>query len=439
MQTPAIYEPVAAANALPSPVGSSAAASGLAGYEGNRHGAGVFFSLEPRGLGTGDVESILSYTRRLAEAHVLGVTWMVRKLVLEPLRRERGQRCLLFDPTKATESLSGYGRTPESYADRLSVLTLRPDLRRCTLIGAEGVALETHWRRERSWCPPCLDEDEPYDRLAWGLSTFRVCVTHAAELRSNCSGCGKSHRPLAVGAACGYCPHCGRRLGERTGATVMVDALSRGTYEFVAEHAAGLTIGPGVVTAALRAATQGWGARSQLARRVGVGSSSITRYVRGYGRPRLDVLLRIVAAGGSGLAAFADHVPVALVSAPKSAMSEEFARRVEADLKQALAAEDHELVSLRTIARRHGVSSGLFSRRFKDLTDELVTRRRAYAARRHIATEAAREQRVRDTVRLLRTKHTHITRRMVEGALTHQGLLRSPQLRAVAKEEMERV
>jgi hypothetical protein len=139
------------------------------------------------------------------------------------------------------------------------------------------------------------------------------------------------------------------------------------------------------------------------------------------------------------LDAFFAHPSVALEGAPKKLMSEELASRVEAHLRHALASADGELVSLRSLARRYGISSAVFSRRFRDLSDALVRRGRTYLARQRATSEAAAELLVRRTVGRLRSEHTRVSRRMVERALPHEGLLRSPRLRAVAKEEMERI
>jgi len=57
------------------------------------------FSLASHGIGTTQAESLTSFIRRLAAAHVVSPSTLLRELVLKPQRSARGRGNLIFEPS----------------------------------------------------------------------------------------------------------------------------------------------------------------------------------------------------------------------------------------------------------------------------------------------------------------------------------------------------
>lgn len=167
------------------------------------------FSLPPCGLGTWEVESLTSYARRLAAAHVVSPNTLLREAVLKPHRAYRGQRHLVFEPSRIGESLNGTGVGATLVIRYLQVLTGIRSLASMTVVSlAPAIEFRSSFRTFRAWCPSCLVSGEPYDRLAWALLMWRACPTHQLKLQDECVRCRRRHRPLAPMAHPALCPHC---------------------------------------------------------------------------------------------------------------------------------------------------------------------------------------------------------------------------------------
>lgn len=174
------------------------------------------YSLEPIGIGTLDVESLESYTARLAWLH--GVTpglLMTREIAsvvaLGP-RQKTGGQLSLFDP----QTITGTGASAERWINALELLTLRSDLSYLTLRPWRDVLPSAGLnRRSKVWCPHCFEEDvEPYDRLLWRIAVVAACPKHRVLLTEACPHCSSKLPLRGYTAVPGFCVRCSRSLAQ---------------------------------------------------------------------------------------------------------------------------------------------------------------------------------------------------------------------------------
>lgn len=133
-------------------------------------------------------ESLWSYLHRLADAHAVRLLDLVKEVVLPQVpdrgtERQRGG----FDLRMLLLPVLG-----PVIAKAVEALTFQPNLVRHTLgpiASLNGLAIAA--KEHRSWCPECLAQDAvPYERLAWAVKGFDVCVEHKTRLVDRCPVCG---------------------------------------------------------------------------------------------------------------------------------------------------------------------------------------------------------------------------------------------------------
>jgi hypothetical protein len=185
----------------------------------------ALYSLQPLGFRTGLHESVTSYIMRLADAHSVSVSSLVRGMIA-PLMpdstiKSRGRVPDLFRQTGT--SFNAHGQVGNHCLEALILLTHRPEIRELntrfleTYVSGRGIL-----RNQQAWCPGCLSdwmdrEHTLYLPLAWNLSTFKVCPLHNANLIERCPTCAKAHPALNRDQRPGFCPTCKTFLGSKPG------------------------------------------------------------------------------------------------------------------------------------------------------------------------------------------------------------------------------
>lgn len=182
-------------------------------------------SLEPFGLGTLDVESLLSYFCRLANSHACSTNDLAQAVVnhIAPARWttksgiEEGKSRFQWHQ----RSISGVSDAALSWSSALSSLTGIPRLDRLTLLPLRSVlAPKRLMTKQARWCPQCFQDDyenqkTPYFRLAWDIGSINVCAKHESPLIASCPHCKRSNvRHAASYVVPGWCSSCGHFLGE---------------------------------------------------------------------------------------------------------------------------------------------------------------------------------------------------------------------------------
>lgn len=183
--------------------------------------------LAPLGLRSGYVESLSSYTARLAHAHDITVAslfgWEIAPQIDRSFLRNtelRSNRSALLAVAfrSIAHAINGPGRTAEDFSRAMEMLTLRHDLKHLTLIRWRNViSTGGLLRTMRAWCPKCFSETSrhqlTYEPLIWSLREVKVCALHNQWLSTECWRCKRTQPILASRTLPGYCSVCGGWLG----------------------------------------------------------------------------------------------------------------------------------------------------------------------------------------------------------------------------------
>lgn len=187
--------------------------------------------LEPVGIGSGMVESLASYSSRLAEiqnvthaslfGHEISPLIERRHLRNSESRLDRGAILAASFRTLAP-AVNGTGITARDYISALETLTKRNDLSCLTMIMWANVIPHRNLLKPfKEWCPHCyeefrLDKTPVYDPLIWSISVTSFCIVHQSRLHSRCLKCDRQVPQLDSHSKPGFCSKCGSWLGRLT-------------------------------------------------------------------------------------------------------------------------------------------------------------------------------------------------------------------------------
>lgn len=273
-----------------------------------RTAVSTLYGLEPKGLGTGQVQSAYDYLCSLAFAHRTTLT-MVMKVTLSAADKSARQLCAREHDGMACH---GTAALASSIVFGMQKVCGRGDVCCTTLTPLkEFIAGEALLHQERRFCPACFAATAPgripHGRLLWRVKAVEVCPIHGTRLIT--AECGapaqqqlpREQRPVLEGV----CPRCGS-VGRRCCAI----AASEGTKEqwWVAKQVEGLVarqteIAAFGLAAFKRAFNEKYrkvpGELRALANRCEVNSALLYRFVnQPAARISLGNLLRIAATDG---------------------------------------------------------------------------------------------------------------------------------------------
>lgn len=189
------------------------------------------FHLEPIGIGTLLVESLMGYVTRLADYHCVTPRQLVFKEIA-PLIRKKGYPSIGFSKkidrlfTSSSPLIKGNevkGLMAETFLKVLGELTLRGDLWQLSLLRQSSTFFTGgQLRNHQAWCPTCLEEWRLakriiYTPLIWLLKDLWLCPQHKTqELIYCCPYCQQSFPPLSATLRPGFCPKCREWLGSNS-------------------------------------------------------------------------------------------------------------------------------------------------------------------------------------------------------------------------------
>lgn len=203
----------------------------------------ILYSIPLIGVGTGNVEGLTSYICRLAEAHCVSPTNLLRYQIEPAACKGR---------PKAAKSVnlqshpSGDNRVAVRYVQALEYLTMQPNLSELTLsswlMGKRGTGnifsslfvdrIVSMVKGNREWCPECLQElqdgnDEIYEPLLWSLTIVSVCPRHDRLLDRRCPSCHQIQPIIAAKTRVGRCSHCHAWLGGKSSDRLLLPLQER--------------------------------------------------------------------------------------------------------------------------------------------------------------------------------------------------------------------
>lgn len=265
-------------------------------------------ALEPVGLGSPQVEGLLSYFCRLAVSHSVSVAALCRQVA----------KTVGWEFSEKHEwhagNIGGIGDAASNWSAALSALTSVERLDRLTLLPWRDVIAQTSLAATHArWCPACFVEDRdngktPYFRLAWDVGAVNVCARHKTELAHICPDCGRPDaRNKSAYVVPGWCAHCGAFLGDgEPPAPASPQELWKATQVGAMLKAqASLETPPGrqtmldAINALVTRLDNGKGA--VFARRVGLSKTTVHYWLKEGGAPTLQAHLRIASQTGLAL------------------------------------------------------------------------------------------------------------------------------------------
>lgn len=176
------------------------------------------YSLEPVGLGSAHVESLTSFVARLAAAHHVHVTDLIRRpLDNDGFLLPRGR-----DPSKLG-GMNGMNELAAHSVERLEAATGRSHLALLTCLPLADAFISCRLLKStQQWCPYCLQDwyehgATIYEPLSWSLNATTVCLRHGHRLEHVCPTCHHEFRVLLQKSSPGFCGRCSAWLGRAMG------------------------------------------------------------------------------------------------------------------------------------------------------------------------------------------------------------------------------
>jgi len=187
------------------------------------------YGLKPIGIGTSEVESLTGYINRLADAHLITATRLLKHELLPRVREEKSLdegQIAIGEVWLRRETINNLGRringlslTTERWIKALESLTGQSKLRFLTLLDWKA-ALFNHKLLSAfpRWCPACFEDwrsaGQPiYELLIWRLYPVTICLKHQRRLQSQCRRCLREAMTFSARSRPGYCSTCGRWMG----------------------------------------------------------------------------------------------------------------------------------------------------------------------------------------------------------------------------------
>ncbi|TCJ13922.1 TetR family transcriptional regulator [Parasulfuritortus cantonensis] len=262
---------------------------------------------EAIGVGTPEVESLLSYFCRLAVSHAVSTADLAR-LVVKHIDHDIRQ-----DFEWQQRNLSGISESARNWAawlaaatgvERLDLLTLT---NWSSFLPAKGLS-----PRRSHWCPHCLAEDrkagnQPYFRLSWEIGPVEACHRHKVQLVDTCPHCGRRHVRHDAGIVLpGWCTQCGGFLGDADAPSATPGQLwvARQVGQWIASQTPAADFADSVsVTETLNTLILGLdgGQPSRFAKRIGLAKSTVHGWLRDGNLPTIQAYLAMAAHSGLSL------------------------------------------------------------------------------------------------------------------------------------------
>ncbi|MFT5470699.1 MAG: hypothetical protein ACI8UO_005830 [Verrucomicrobiales bacterium] len=416
------------------------------------------YSLQPLGSTTGLLESVTSYIMRLADAHCVSVSALVREIIgpLIPYSsvRSRGRNPDLF--RKMGASFNGHGQVGKHCLEVLIMLTHRPEIRELNTqflepyVSGRGIL-----RNQQAWCPECLHdwmshEHTLYLPLAWNLSTFKVCPIHNANLVQCCPICEEEHTALNRDQRPGFCPTCKTFLGSKSSSPKNSPTLnwdlqaSRMTLAF-------LKAGRGRLRSLPRnrfgenmefILKQSFsGNLTPMAKLLHITRSSLKQWILGKQVPTMNYLLWVSYRSGQN--------PLDLLTLSNASMPPfcvhtfgnngdlDFVRhqcrpsqrsKVESALKELIESPESPPPSLKQLAKRLGTHISSISRQHPQAAQIIKERYQAHQEESRLRRERQEREAVESAVRKLHADGAYPSIRKVRDLLPNWRMLRNPTL-----------
>ena len=178
------------------------------------------YSLDPIGIGTPFVEGLSSYLARLAAAHMVSVSALLRRVIINYLPGSGHNLKNTIGSQGIVAKMNGMGVEASTFVDVLEKLTGRHDLRNLTMLPFSWLVSDYRlFSGVSAWCPYCLESQRAanktvYYPLLWNLEVLEKCPVHRCRLLKACPYCEAVSSPITFRTVVGHCSKCNAWLGS---------------------------------------------------------------------------------------------------------------------------------------------------------------------------------------------------------------------------------
>lgn len=372
----------------------------------------VLYGLQPRGAGTGSIESLDSYIVRLAKAHVVAARSLLDNVLSKELGGTPYRSAWSNCRAAAWAALGGTGELGRHWVTILERLTGRSDIRGMT-VGWMDKVIASHGLIDPPgrYCPECIKNDvagasEPFNRLLWRIKLVTACPLHGVTLRRrHCLNAEHSKINNFMRAlSAGYCSTCGQvlyRCDPSSTARASKEELwiASQLSELLAFGSKGGELEREALVTGIKELAElvSEGHPVTLAKRSGLAKSIVVTFLnKRHTRISMSAVLALCGSTGCNVLSLLAGAPVigepVAISLPKKEAQKQIDyRRGEALLKEAISRAGAGL-SMEAIAREIGARSSRSLRKaFPDLCAQLGHIHRSRQA-------TLREERIQATV-----------------------------------------
>lgn len=192
----------------------------------------ILYNLKPMGIGTAMIESLTSYTTRIAAEHNITVGQLVNKLIIPNLDKDYLNLSSNYGGNRFYEgakTLNGFMENSSSVVKVMESLTSRRDIERLTLLNMlDCIPLRGLLKKSLSWCPYCIkgwieNNESIYYPLIWYLEPIEMCQIHSCYLTNTCIACNSTQDILRRQSILGFCQNCSQILSDCSESKLCVD------------------------------------------------------------------------------------------------------------------------------------------------------------------------------------------------------------------------
>ncbi len=339
------------------------------------------------GAGTFLVESLASYTIRLAWTHA-ATPFQFARLLSEEWAIESpgpGNRRLYLD----YRALCSYSPSTAYSVQLLQRLTGQSNLSQGTLLPLRGLLGESYSgciAEQRHWCSACYEAaDEGFaEPLAWGMSLIARCPVHDIPLQWRCASCGSPQRHFRGMHLRHNCVACGEKLSKHREPSHGTNPWADWCQIQMLHMLGALADDPGMVfpSEPIRLfieKTREW-TRNERAALHKVAADSLVKVNQVFSKPRLRTVFRIAALQGctplellqhpeqcASRMLFSSATPIIPPPDPKPRVSLPLLKRLDDIVQDLLSTPEHlPLPPLKNVCRAVGLRASVLWNRRRD-------------------------------------------------------------------------
>jgi hypothetical protein len=192
----------------------------------------LLFQIPPIGINTENVESFTGYLNRIAYEHCVSAAQLL-KFCLFKSKRGRSRKLIYH-----SRNLNGLNYNAKLAVEILEEAILINEIRFTNLLPLQNILSSANLlKRERFWCPACLNDDAQkkgiaYEKLIWNLEINEVCSTHETVLFSICPYCSNNNA-CSHSIPYGFCLFCQKWLGNSLKGTTAYKGIKKFTSKSI--------------------------------------------------------------------------------------------------------------------------------------------------------------------------------------------------------------